>query len=902
MNSQNQSDIERKLADDVRLLGSMLGDVLKTQGSPALFETVEAMRTTAKRAREATDPSARQAEEAELSRLAQTLDPENARAVVKAFTLYFRLVNVAEDVHRTRVIRSREMANSNAGKDSFPEVIQKLVADGASREELLEVLQEIRFSCVFTAHPTEARRRTTQRLLRDVRVALERRDRHELTPIKLSETERRMRASVESLFAHGAVRRERPEVLEEVKAGLWYLEDVLMDAMPVVYRRLADALERHTSGAGRLHPADLPTTLQFGSWMGADRDGNPYVTDAVTERTLEMQRRVAIDRYVADLGKLVDTLSATDEHLPLTSELRTVLERCESALPELINETRGRNPNEPYRRLITLMRERLRRAWRMAPGAYANAESFLDDLQAVRSSVLAGGATAIADDRLLDLIIRVRTFGFELCRLDVREDGRVHRRCVAELLDDPSYIDATPEARLEALRTLRLPARDRTLSQETRRLLELFQSLRRLHGRFGSQAIGTYIISMCETAADVMEVLTLAQLHGVTDLDVVPLFETRHALQDAPAALESLLSNPDYRAHVTRRGDLQEVLVGYSDSMKDAGILASRIAVLTAQRQCAAVCDKHSVTLQMFHGRGGSVSRGGGPTHRAILALPPEAFSGRIKITEQGEMRAVQFGNPDLAVRYLEQVLAATLRKRWEARRGLGKTTPEDADRMAQLANESFKAYRGLVDDDGLLPYFLTATPLDQIASLNIASRPAKRGKKIGLGDLRAIPWVFAWSQCRHVITGWYGVGSALQSVDAETLKPLLERSTFFRDLLDNVQMTLSKADMGIAARYAELCPDRDIRARIFGMVKDEHSRAKTAVLEILGDRHLLDSDPTLQKSIALRNPYVDPISYLQIHAMQRHATVENEDEKAAWAHVVSLAIKGISAGVRITG
>ncbi|HJL19513.1 MAG TPA: phosphoenolpyruvate carboxylase [Sandaracinaceae bacterium LLY-WYZ-13_1] len=890
----------RTIGDDVRLVGDTLGEVLRAHAGDPLFEQVEGMRTAAKRAREEDSEEARE----ELERRAAALDPEQALDVARAFTLYFQLVNLAEEVHRTRELRRRELHEGpEAVKESLAAVLRRLADEGTSRAAVLEALGELELRYVFTAHPTEARRRTTERLLADARTSLRRRDREALTPRQEDDEDRRLRAAVEALWQHAAERTERPHVLEEVKAGLWYLRHVLLDVVPRAQRNLHRAFE---ASFGAVAPGSLPVIWRFGSWMGSDRDGNPYVDDAVTERALGLQRAIVLRRYEADLAALADHLAAVETRLPDSPALDRALIRAEAAVPEIAREVDRRNPTEPLRRLLSYARERLRRTERFDAGAYPSAESLLDDLEVMRTTLADANATALPEDALLDLEWRVRCFGFALAALDVREDAEVHRAVVAELLDDDGYPDDDPATRRGKLERLALPERGAEISDRARRALALFESLARLQARFGASAIGTYIISMTQSEADVLEVLRLATLHRVErDLDIVPLLETPEDLENAGPLLDALLGDPVYREHVRGRGDVQELLVGYSDSMKSGGVLSSRAKVVAAQRAAAAVCDAHGVTLRVFHGRGGSVSRGGGPTYRAIGALPREAFSGRMKITEQGEMRAYNFADPDLAERYLEQTGGAALVARLEAREAVSPDGGEDRALIDALAAASQEAYRDLIEDPDLVVYYREATPFASIASLNIASRPSKRrGAAPGLSDLRAIPWVFAWSQSRHVLTGWYGVGTALEAVAASdgvpALRGLRERSAFFRDLLENVEMTLGKADLPIARRYAELCADRTVGERIFGRIEEEHDRTVRQVLEVLGQEALLDDDPVLQRSIRLRNPYVDPLSYLQIVALRRAG--EEGSQRRAWERVARVAVQGIAAGLRHTG
>lgn len=898
----------RTLSEDIHLVGDTLGAVLRALSGEEVFAREEEMRLYAKRARETPDDARCEEARCALQARARALEADEALEVVRAFMLYFQLVNVAEDEARVRELRRRE---GEGGADSVAESLaasaRELDERGVSRVEALAALSELQLRFVFTAHPTEARRRTTERLLLSAREVLEHLDRVRLLPKERADEELRLRAAVEALWTHATERTGPPAVLDEVKAGLWYFEQVLLDVVPQVQRRLREAFERRF---GPIDALELPSVVSFGSWMGADRDGNPFVTDAATERALALSRHLALSRYARDLWGLVDELAGLQQRLPEDAAFEEAMARAARAVPEVVPEAERRNPEEPLRRMLTYVHERLMRSLRFGPGGYRSPDELLADLVVTRGLLARAGAIALADDRLLDLIERVRCFGFLVAPLDVREDARVHRRVVGELLSDPAYPARSDAERRRALGSLVVPSDVRGLSAEARRLLDLFSSLAKLQPLYGASALGTYIISRTESPADVLEVLALAEAFGVArSLDVVPLLESRAALEGGGDLVAALLDDEAYRAHVAQRGDVQEVLVGYSDSMKEAGLLASRVKVRAAQQEIAEVCRRRDVCLRLFHGRGGSVSRGGGPTYRAIRALPRDAFTGRMKLTEQGETRAFHFGNPHLAERYLEQTLGAAWIARCEAR-GSAPTaaiTMKDDDLWARLTEGSFHAYRELVEDPGLFRYFDEATPYRSIAALHIGSRPQSRAQETtGLDALRAIPWVFAWSQCRAVLPGWYGVGAALEQAhaqgDAQRLRSLYQADAFFRDLVDNVASALAKSDLAICARYAELCSDDAVRERIFGRIREEHARSVRAVLEVTGQAALLDDDPVLQRSIRLRNPYVDPLSYLQVEALKKVRAATSDDERARWARVSRGAVQGIAAGLRHTG
>jgi phosphoenolpyruvate carboxylase len=897
----------RTLSDDVRLVIDTLGYVIRAQAGEAVFAAVEAVRLAAKQARE--HESTAQGDEARtrLSEIVASLDAPTALEVARAFTLYFQLVNLAEDAQRTRELRRRETEGGpDSVRDSIHGALATLAQAGATREDALRALREVNLSFVFTAHPTEARRQTTERLLADIALVLRRRDRRALTSLEVAAADRRLRAAIEALFQHAAERLERPEVLDEVRAGLWYLRHVMLDSVPRFQRRLHHAFEQHF---GAIDPASLPMPVGFGSWMGGDRDGNPFVTAEVMAQTLELHRDLVLERYAQDLAGLLDPLAGVAHRLSKHADLDAALDQAARILPGEAEAISARNPREPMRRLLAFMLKRIQRTRERGAGAYDGPSEFLADLTILRRTLQDAATVALPDDALLNLIHRVRSFGFHLAALDVREDSGVHREVVGELLGDPVYPSATPAQRRRKLNSLALPeSGDRGLSPLAVRLLDLFRAIRDLQTQFGPQALGTYIISMTESATDVLEVLTLADLHGIGDaLDIVPLLETPDDLASAGPLLEALFSDPVYAGHLARRQHTQELLVGYSDSMKQGGIMASRVGVAEAQRAAADVCRRHKIRLRVFHGRGGSVSRGGGPTHRAILALPPEAFSGEARITEQGEMRAHNFANPDLAVRYLEQSVGAAMQVRLDAA-SPRPSQPAAADTLSALAASSQRAYRALLEDPRLIPYFQSATPFEHITRLNIASRPSRRsGAPTGLSGLRAIPWVFSWSQSRHVLTGWFGVGTALSDLlgspaGAARLREVYAGSRFLRDLIDNVAMALSKTDLPIASRYAALCHDPHERG-LFDVIAAEYARTVSAVLSLTRQPELLADDAVLARSIRLRNPYVDPLSYIQIEALRRlRKDGMTTDDRALLERAALVTVQGIAAGIRHTG
>ncbi len=897
---------KRTLSQDIRLLGDTLGLVIKQQGGAPLFEAVESMRSAAKQARSAHSDPEREHAASKLSRITGGLGGAEALDVSRAFTLYFQLINLAEDIQHSRELRERALAQGEESlAESYFALVRSLAEQGVSLEEMIAYIRDLDICFVFTAHPTEARRRTTERLLAQAREVLEDLDRRELIPNETRRAERRLEATIEALWQHAAERAKRPDVLDEVKAGLWYIRHVLLDVIPKLQRRLHHAL---SEAYGPLDALEVPPIVRFGSWMGSDRDGNPFVTDEVTAKTLELQRFIAIDRYLKDLDALIDPLAAAASRLRDHAALSAARARAEDALPELALSAAARNPEEPLRHVVTLMRVRLERTLSESGGAYASASEFMDDLIALRETLLATGARALPNDLLLDLIYRARAFGFSLAALDVREDSRAHQRAIAELLGDPDYATRSDAERLAALERLKVPESWETLTPETERVLSCFASIADLQRRFGASALPTYAISTTESSVDVIEVLTFATHFGIRDsIDIVPLLEDPSTLARAREILGALYTHPAYVQHLETRGKVQELLVGYSDSMKQGGMLASRVRVLEAQRAAVALSRDHGITLRVFHGRGGSVSRGGGPTYRAIDAMPRDTITAAVKFTEQGEVRAYHFAESDLATRYIEQTVGAQLKAYHESKHDRFAPWQQESELLARLAGTSLRAYRDLIDDPEVLVYYAEATPLDQVTSLNIASRPSKRREgALRLADLRAIPWVFAWAQSRHVITGWYGVGAALASFDKDDDRAFLQeaylRSAFFRDIIDNVAMTLAKADMGIAGRYAALCEDAALAHRVFERIANAYRETSLEVLNLSDSTALLDHDRRLQASIRRRNPYVDPLSYLQLEALRRLRAAEPPADLVEWKRVGRVTVHGIAAGMRNTG
>jgi phosphoenolpyruvate carboxylase len=949
------------LSSAIRMLGDMLGEVIAEQEGTAALALEEQVRQLAKERRQQPDgPLANR-----LSALIADLDVAQLTGLIKAFTHYFGMVNLAEGVERLRVLRERARHSANKPRsESIGAAVAELQRRGVTAEQLQTLLADARIMPVFTAHPTEAKRRTTlQKLHRiaDAVLALH----HDPLPAEAEEHGQAIREELVGLWQSDEVRVERPKVLDEVKNGIFYYEESLEAMTPRIYRDLEQALQQSYPD----HAWTVPPLFRFGSWMGGDRDGNPFVTPAITEETVRLLRLSAIKRGLRAVEGLIHRLSQSTRQAPISRELAESLVADALLLPGVMaqQEQEERNPYERYREKCAYIREKLRRSLAHAEAAtpdWASAESLpqagtfycshhelLHDLRLIEASLRANGAHAVADGRLRDAIRLIEVFGLHTATLDIRQHSARHAEALHEIL---AWAEVCPDytALNEAERT-RLLSREirkpRPLipahlpyGDATNEVVTTTRTVAALLEQLSPHAIETYIVSMAEGVSDMLEVLLLAREANLylpgqrSALDIVPLFETGSDLEQAGAVLDAMLRDEAYRAHLMLRGDRQEVMLGYSDSNKDAGFLFAHWALYKAQIDLARVAEQHGIQLRLFHGRGGSVGRGGGPANKAILAQPPHTIRGQIKITEQGEVISDRYAEAATAHRHQEQVLNAVLLASFPQHSAIPQ--PEWGQAMEWLATRSRQAYRALVyEHPRFLEYFRSATPIAELGKLNIGSRPVSRKASDRIEDLRAIPWVFSWMQSRHTLPGWFGLGTALgdfvadcslqlaacslhdsalsASVQRETLdnlrfsicnlqllQAMYRDWPFFRALIDNAQMILAKADMDIAQHYADLVEDRALADEIFGIIQAEHARTVELICAVAQIDEILASAPVLQRSIRQRNPYVDPLSFVQIELLRRLRANPPPDERQQLADAILLSINGIAAGVKNTG
>jgi phosphoenolpyruvate carboxylase len=890
----------RDVQQDVHELGSILGEVLAEQRSDDALDTVETLRTTAidyrHGDRNGTNP---------LTTALDDADPERALVIARAFTTYFELINLAEERERVRALR--EQSQAGVPDEGLEELAQTLAT--VDSETAQHVLDDVLIQPTFTAHPTEARRKTVKAKLRSVADDLETLDERLLTDKEQSQLQRDIQAEVEGLWQTPQIRERQPEPFDEALNVQWYLENVLFDVVGELYDELETALD------DELGDVTPPKLLEFRSWAGSDRDGNPYVTSEVTTKTLDRQRSVVLERYREDIKSLSGALSQDGERIDIGEAVADSLAADRERLPKVAREAEQRYANEPYRQKLKLMRERIERVDGPRSGGYDDADELEADLRTLAADLRANDAATIAETHVDPLVRRVETFGFTLASLDLRDHQQNHTDALVEALarQGVDYAAMDEDERVEFLTEAILSDRpmldlDETadLSESAARVLGRFDGLSDWQREYGADAIDTYCISMCDEPSHVLEVLSLASEAGVVDLpeycglDIVPLLETEYALSGARRIMGTLFENEAYAATVAARDGVQEIMLGYSDSNKENGYLAARWSLYRNQKRLADICEDYDVNLRLFHGRGGSISRGGGPMNDAMLALPNETVTGQIKFTEQGEAIAEKYANSQIAERELEQMLNAQVRARLNAVEE--PTEPvEDAwtAAMETAAAAARNEYRDLLDTEGFVLYFEQATPITVIENLNLGSRPASRSDERSVEDLRAIPWVFSWTQARCVIPGWYSLATGLQAYFADggsiaTLQEMYREWSFFQVMLDNAALALARTDMEIASQYADLA-DSDLREEFFGRIEEEYDAAVDLVTEITGRETLLGGG-WLEESLERRNPYVDPLNLLQ---MQLLAQDEWSD---LGERTLRLTVKGIAAGMKNTG
>lgn len=871
-------EIPDTMRADVRLLGGLLGRVLRESGSPGLFEDVERLRAATIQAYTDATPEAFARAEA----IADSFSIDRAEEVARAFTCYFHLVNLAEEHQRVRVLRQRDgRPDREDATDSVAAAFVRLAAE-IGDDSALERLQALRFHPVFTAHPTEARRRAISTGIRRLAELLEERDATLRNGADEGRTERQMLEEIDTLWRTGPLRAEKPSPTDEVRAVMAVFDDTLFTSIPEVYRRVDDALQG--PAAGSRSPVVRPF-VRIGSWVGGDRDGNPFVTASVTRKAAKIASEhvlLGLERAALRIGR---TLTLDVDTTPPSDAVTSLWHRLRSADEDAARDIAKRSPGELHRSVVLLAARKIAATrTRDADLAYATPDELLADLRVVQDSLVSASAPRQAYGQLQQLIWQVETFGFHLAELEVRQHSAVHRKVLDEL-------DAGGER-----------------SELAEEVLEVFRVVKFLQDRYGPRAAGRYIVSFTQSAEDLANVHRLARYavgEGATPpvLDVIPLFETFADLQAAPGILREIVRHPAFAARLGETGNRLEVMLGYSDSSKDVGPVAATLALYEAQAAIADWAKESGIELTLFHGRGGALGRGGGPANSAILAQPPHSVDGRFKLTEQGEVIFARYGEPAIAKRHIDQVAAAML---LASSPSVERTNRHAAERFhaigATMDAASRDRFAALVNAPGFAPWFAQVTPMEEIGLLALGSRPARRGLSVeSLADLRAIPWVFAWSQARINLAGWFGLGTALEAVgDEGQLRRAYEQWPLFRTLIDNVAMSLAKTDDRIAMRYLDL-GDREELATL---VREEMALTRAWVVRITDGDELLANKPVLQRAVKLRSPYVDALSLLQLRALRtlRDDAANGRDLDPDQQRLLLLSVNGVSAGLQNTG
>ncbi|WP_460005760.1 phosphoenolpyruvate carboxylase [Microbacterium xylanilyticum] len=870
---------------DVRMLGALLGQVLRESGGDDLFDDVERLRQATIEAY--TDESAEAFDRA--TRIAEEFSVQRADEVARAFTAYFHLVNLAEEHQRVRVLRERrDGPSTGSGTEvrtdtvagAFAQLTREVGEDEARRR-----LGGLRFHPVFTAHPTEARRRAVSSSIRRLAELLSEHDAATPGGPEAHRARRRMLEEVDTLWRTAPLRAQKPEPTDEVRTVMAVFDETLFTTVPHVYRRIDDTLRGEESGSSA---PIVPAFVRVGTWVGGDRDGNPFVTAAVTREAAA----IASDHVLRGLERAIErigrTLTLDAEGTPPSAEATALWESLQAGDPDLAAEVATRSPGEPHRRILLLLAHRVGATRRGEEGGYTDPEQLLADLRVVQSSLDAAGAHRHAFGGVQHLIWQVETYGFHLAELEVRQHSQVHAKALAELEAASSGSDGG------------------TVSAQTAEVLAVFRTIREIQRAYGPRAAGRYVVSFTQSAQDLANVHRLAA-HACGDdvpvLDVVPLFETFADLQAAPGILAEIVEHPAFAARLAATGRRLEVMLGYSDSSKDVGPVAANLALYEAQAEIAAWAQREGIELTLFHGRGGALGRGGGPANSAILAQPPHSVDGRFKLTEQGEVIFARYGEPAIAMRHIDQVTAATL---LASSPGVEQRNSAAAARFADVAATMDRASRerffALVKAPGFAPWFATVTPMEEIGLLALGSRPARRGLSVeSLEDLRAIPWVFAWTQARINLAGWFGLGSALEAVgDEELLRTAYREWPLLRTMVDNVAMSLAKTDPRIARRYLELGDRDDLAA----LVLEEMELTRSWVIRLTGGERLLENKPILQRAVAMRSPYVDALSLLQLRALRalRAADEQAPAPDPELQRLLLLSVSGVAAGLQNTG
>jgi phosphoenolpyruvate carboxylase len=913
------NDSSLPLRRDVKLLGQILGEILVNHGGSELFDKVEKIRTMCKSLRNQYDNGIY----LELKEVISGLGSPMRKQIIRAFSMYFHLINAAEQNHRIRRRRQYQLQDDTIVQpDSIESAVLSLKENNINEEVIQNVLNTLSLELVITAHPTEATKRSILDIQSRIADILKNLDHPLLTDRERQKIEESLFNEVTILWQTDELRQHKPTVLDEVRNGLYYFDQTLFDVLPEIHQELKVCLEKNYPNS----TWEVPNFLRFGSWIGGDRDGNPNVTHDVTWETLNRQRRLVLKKYRAVLVDLMKRYSQSTTRVEVSEELLHLLEEKENQL--LTDEKKWPVKTEVYRRVFAMMIERIKQVGKTEIG-YKSADDFLEDLYVIQRSLKKHQPAAHELKSIQKLIRQVQLFGFHLATLDIRNHSGEHEAAMTEILRKvritENYRQLPEEDKVRILQNILMDPRPLLLlnedySAETQEMIKVFQLIKDAHDEFGKRSISVYLVSMTKSPSDLLEVLVLAKEAGIyrlhadgtleSHLNVAPLLETIDDLTAGPKIMETLFEMPLYRKHLQQMGDQQEIMLGYSDGSKDGGTLTANWKLYKAQLEIHEMANRYKIGLKFFHGRGGSLGRGGGPLNKSLLSQPAETIGDGVKITEQGEVLSSRYLLEDIAYRSLEQATSTLLKIATHVSKEADQGDLRDESwekAIEEISAVAYTKYQSLVfGDPDFLTYFNEATPLRELSDLNIGSRPMSRKNRGSFEDLRAIPWVFAWTQSRQLLPAWFAAGTGLESFASKSnqnlqlLQQMYEKWPFFQSTIDNLQMALMKADITTAKEYLLLVEDKATAERIFTNILEEYERTKKILLIITNDNELLDHTPNIQESVHRRNPYVDPLNFLQVELIKELRSQEEPNEELLTQ--VLLTISGISAGLRNTG
>ncbi len=916
------SEKDEALKSDIRELGIILGNILKEQEGEALYHIEEKLRALTKSLRTEYKEKTRK----EIIKLINSLSVEEAHKVVRAFSVYFILVNAADEVNKVRQQRRNILNNEAASVGSFDFTFQKFAEQKITAKTFEKIVNSINVEPVFTAHPTEATRQTILRKILTISRLLLKREISKNTKDELEEINRQLQAEITLLWQSNEIRFHKVTVKDEIQRGLFFFKDVLYNIMPKFYAHL-----NTKANVEFKYKNPLPALIHFGSWMGGDRDGHPYVTAELTKETLANNRKQILNLYLQDLDPLYISLSASSNIIKANKKLIQSINNDLSNLDVKSTDGILRDPSEKYRNKLYLISLKLQKTIDDSKYGYKNSSEFIEDLNLIYNSLSENKGKLIADEKVLPLIYKVKTFGFHLVSTDIRQNSSLLRAAVANILDysgaAKKFTSLSEDEKIKILTKEILnqrPLRNifSNLKDATHQVLNELALIKWGKINISEKACNDYIISNCTSVSDVLIALLLAKEAGLLEInkdkiknsviDILPLFETIEDLRNCDSVMQNLFSNKAYSQHLKLRNKIQKIMIGYSDSNKDGGIVTSNYELYKGQKKLQHICDKNSVELILFHGRGGSISRGGGPVSQSILAQPAGTIEGKIKITEQGEMISSKYLIPQIAEKSLELMTSAVMLSTAQSIKSKNKNKDLLFDKyntvIEKISEDAFAHYRNLINHKYFNDYFRTVTPIDIIEHIEIGSRPASRKKGNDIRSLRAIPWVFSWTQNRQTISGWFGFGHSINNAienkitDWAALSAMYNEWKFFKALVDNIEMVLLKTDMIIGKEYLSLVKNK-YGKEIFEIINKEYELSNIAVLKIINEENLLDHDKSLQRSLLLRNPYIDPISFIQVRFIQEFRNKKlSSKQREQMLSLLRYSVNGIAAGVRNTG